>query len=96
MSESESQTTTDHDEIRDWVEEREGQPARVEGTEGGDGAGVLRIDFPDENDDEENLEDISWDEFFEAFENNDLAFLYQDEGSEGDTSYFSKFVSRED
>lgn len=92
---AESQTTTDHDAIRNWVEERDGQPAYVEGTEGGDG-GMLRIDFPDEGDDEEALEDISWDEFFETFEDNDLAFLYQEETDEGETSYFSKFVSRED
>ncbi|WP_435179250.1 hypothetical protein [Halorussus sp. AFM4] len=91
----ESQTTTDHDEIREWVEERDGQPAYVEGTEDGD-SGLLRIDFPDEGDDDENLDDISWDEFFETFEENDLAFLYQDETDDGETSYFSKFVSRED
>ena len=90
----ESQTTTDHDEIREWVEERDGQPAYVESTEDGDN-GLLRIDFPDEGDDEE-LDDISWDEFFETFEENDLAFLYQDESDDGETSYFSKFVSRED
>ncbi|NEU56553.1 hypothetical protein [Halorussus sp. MSC15.2] len=91
----ESQTTTDHDEIREWVEERDGQPAYVEDTEDGD-SGLLRIDFPDEGDDDENLDDISWDEFFETFEENDLAFLYQDETDDGETSYFSKFVSRED
>ena len=89
-----SQTTTDHDEIREWVEDRDGQPAYVESTENGDG-GMLRIDFPDQEDDE-NLDDISWDEFFETFEDNDLAFLYQDETDDGDTSYFCKFVSRED
>ena len=91
---TESTTTTDHDEIREWVEERDGSPAYVESTEDGD-SGLLRIDFPDQ-DDEERLDDISWDEFFETFEENDLAFLYQDEGGDGETSYFCKFVSRED
>lgn len=92
MSNDNSQQTTEHDEIREWVEERDGHPARVEGSgEGGDG--LLRIDFGEE---EENLEEISWDEFFEAFENNDLAFVYQEETSEGETSRFSKLVSRED
>lgn len=92
MSESESQRTTDHDEIRAWVEERDGHPARVEGT-GEDGDGLLRIDF-DEAD--EDLERIDWDEFFEAFEANDLALVYQDETDEGEESRFSKLVSRED
>lgn len=92
---AESTTTTDHDEIREWVEDRDGQPAYVETTEHGD-SGMLRIDFPDQDDEDENLDDISWDEFFETFEDNDLAFLYQEETSDNDTSYFSKFVSRED
>lgn len=87
----ESHRTTDHETIRNWVEERGGQPARVEETEDG-GAGVLRIDFTDD----ESLEPIPWDEFFETFEENDLAFLYQDETSEGEESYFTKFVSRDD
>ena len=64
--------------------------ARVEGT----GDGLLRIDIKDGDGEDENLEQISWDEFFEAFEENDLACLYQEETSDGDTSYFSKFVSR--
>lgn len=89
----ESQTTTNHDEIREWVEERDGQPAYVEDTENGNN-GVLRIDFPNQGDDDD-LDDISWDEFFETFEENDLAFLYQKETSDGDTSYFNKFVSRD-
>ena len=43
---SESKSTTDHDDIRRWVEERGGQPARVKET-GDDGdPGILRIDYP--------------------------------------------------
>lgn len=79
-----AKTTTNHDEIRNWAEERGGKPACVEGTED-----LLRIDFPD-NDGDEDLEEISWEEFFEAFEENDLAFLYQDE----EDSRFNKFVQR--
>jgi hypothetical protein len=43
---SKSTTTTDHDEIRGWVEEHGGKPVTVRGTGDGDDAGVLRIDFP--------------------------------------------------
>ncbi len=89
----ESKTTTDHDTIRSWVEERGGRPARVMRT-GSDGdAGLLRIDFPGRGDDDA-LEEIDWDAFFQAFEDNDLAFLYQEETKEGDESRFSKLVSR--
>jgi len=88
---SESKTTTNHDEIRQWVEKRGGRPAAVSET-GGDGdAGILRVDFGDED---EGLEEISWDEFFATFDENNLAFLYQEETSEGSESRFNKFVSR--
>jgi hypothetical protein len=91
---SESKSTTDHDEIRRWVEERGGRPARVKDT-GNDGdPGILRIDYPGRGDDE-SLEEISWDEWFEWFDKNGLAFLYQEETAEGKESRFSKLVSRE-
>ena len=35
MADNESKTTTDHDEIRRWAEERGGKPATVKGTESG-------------------------------------------------------------
>jgi ferritin-like metal-binding protein YciE len=40
---AESQTTTDHAEIRKWVESRQGHPARVKGTEDSSGEGLLRV-----------------------------------------------------
>ena len=89
----ESQTTTDHETIRRWVEERGGRPASVKDTGSTDDPGILRIDYPDRGDDEA-LEEISWEEFFEAFEANQLAFLYQEETADGEQSRFSKFVSR--
>lgn len=90
---SESKTTTDHDEIRRWVEEHEGVPASVRGTEDGDAAGVLRIDFPG-GAGEDALEHIDWDTWFAKFDENDLAFLYQEEKASGEDSTFFKLVSR--
>ncbi len=89
----ESKTTTDHDTIRKWVEERGARPAAVKGTGGGDDPGILRVDFPGAGD-EDSLEEISWEEFFDKFEENDLAFLYQEETSGGKESRFFKFVRR--
>lgn len=60
---SETTTTTDHDEIRRWVEEHGGTPASVKGTDSDGEAGVLRIDFPG-GADEDQLEHISWDDWF--------------------------------
>lgn len=91
---SASKTTTDHNEIKKWAEERQGKPALVRGTEDNqDGAGLLRINFPGYA--EENLKDISWDEFFETFDSKNLAFLYQDE-VEGEKSRFFKLVNKEE
>jgi hypothetical protein len=90
-----SKTTTDHDEIRRWAEERGGKPATVEDTaKSGEKAGLLRIDFPT-GAGSPPLEPISWDDFFEKFDEAELAMVYQDETAEGETSYFCKFVSRE-
>jgi hypothetical protein len=89
----ESKTTTDHDELRRWVEERGGRPAAVKET-GGDGdPGILRIGYPGVGDDD-SLEEIPSDESFDAFERNQLAFVYQEETKEGEESRFSKLVSR--
>lgn len=88
---SSSETTTDHNTIRQWVEKRNGRPAVVKGTESKDGEGILRIEFRHGD----KLEDIDWETFFDTFEDRKLAFLYQDKTAEGKESRFFKFVSRE-
>ena len=88
---SSGSTTTDHNVIRKWVESRKGRPAVVEGTEGADGEGILRVEFRHGD----KLEDIDWDEFFETFEDRKLAFLHQDRTSDGSENRFFKFVKRE-
>ena len=89
---AEATKTTDHDEIRRWVESRGGKPAAVSATGSGDDPGILRINFDEPGgDDDAGLEEISWDEWFQAFDDNNLVFLYSDEGD----SRFNKLVSRE-
>jgi hypothetical protein len=90
----ETKVTIDHEEIRRWVESRGGKPARVIETGGDSDPGILRIDFPGDGDDE-SLEPISWDEWFEWFDRNNLAFVYQDEKASGESSTFNKLVARE-
>ncbi len=86
-----SRTTRDHDTIRRWTEARGGQPARVPGTQQG-GAGVIRLQFP-ESEGTNDLEPISWDDFFAKFDENKLAFVYQEATSEGQVSRFNRIVS---
>ena len=78
----EANKTKDHNTIKNWVEERNGTPTVVEGTDD-----LLRIEF--ETTDNVELKEISWDTFFEIFDKNNLEFLYQNE----EDSTFCKFVS---
>lgn len=66
--------------IEKWVTARDGVPAKIRGTKD-----LLRIKF-------DNLEDklvtITWYEFFQVFESNNLTFLYEDNNE----SRFCKFI----
>jgi hypothetical protein len=85
----------DHDEIRSWVEERGGRPATIAGTpKRGEEAGLLRIDFPG-GAKNPPLEPISWEAFFEKFDEAKLALIYQDDEGEEEKNVFCKFVSQE-
>jgi len=85
--------TTDHDEIRRWAEDRGAQPACVKGTGRKGDIGMLRLDFPGYSG-EDSLQPISWDDFFEKFDENGLALLYQEKTSGGQKSNFNKLVDR--
>jgi hypothetical protein len=83
-----------HDEIRQWAEERTARPACVRGTGGGEDVGMIRLDFPGFSG-EQSLEHIDWDEWFQKFDESGLALLVQDTTADGQQSNFNKLVSRE-
>ncbi len=93
-----AQKTTDHDVIRKWVESHGGHPARVASTAPGKSearagsGGILRIEFGEPD---ASLDKISWNEFFDTFEEHKLALLYEDDTHEQTKSRFSKFVRRD-
>lgn len=89
----EAHTTIDHGQIRQWAEQRGGEPAEVAATGNDDDPGILRIKFPGQGSNED-LKEISWEEFFSKFEEKGLAFLYQDALKDGEPSRFFKFVFR--
>lgn len=97
---SQAKATTDHDEIRKWAEERGGRPAAVRSTQGKghrkDDIGIIRLEFPKApNAKDDNLEEISWEEWFEKFDEEGLALLHQDKTAKGELSNFNKLVKRE-
>lgn len=89
-----SRVLTDRDEIRSWAEERDAQPACVRGTGSEEDVGMIRLDFPGYSG-ETSLEPIEWDEWFQKFDENNLALLVEDETARGEKSNFNKIVGRE-
>ena len=85
-----TKTTTDHDTIRTWAESRGGKPAHVAETGDSDDPGLIKIMFGNTD----NLEPIDWDRFFEKFDDNDLAMIYQEKTADGERSKFYKLVNR--
>ncbi|HLI84171.1 MAG TPA: ferritin-like domain-containing protein [Bryobacteraceae bacterium] len=89
-----SRVLTDPEEIRAWAEDRGAQPACVRGTGGADDVGMIRLDFPGWGSDEK-LQPISWDKWFEKFDESGLALIVEEETATGQKSNFNKLVSRE-
>jgi hypothetical protein len=81
-----SLVTTDHDVIRQWAEERDATPCTVPGSEYEGRPGRLLLDFPGYRG--ENLEHISWDDWFRTFDERKLNFLYQEHKKDGSQSNF--------
>ena len=93
-SRNSSRVLTDHDEIRSWAEERDARPSAVQRTHTDDSVGIIRLDFPGYSG-ENSLEEIEWDEWFDKFDDNNLALVVQDETAGGERSNFNKIVSRD-
>ena len=89
-----AEPVTDHERIRKWAEQRGATPACVRGTGGKTDTGMIRLDFPGYSGGD-TLQEITWDEWFKAFEANKLALLIQEETADGQQSNFNKLVSRD-
>lgn len=95
MIDEEDKTTTNHDVIKNWVEERDAKPAIVIGTKTHTNRkGLLRISFPGYA--EENVREISWEKFFQIFDERDLVFQFQETKRNGEPSYFCKITNKND
>lgn len=86
-----SLATRNHEVIKKWAEERQATPSTIPGTEHASHLGVLRFNFPGFGGRE--LQEVSWDEWFRAFDERKLVFLFQEHRSDGKQSNFFKFDS---
>ena len=91
---SNSQQTTNHEVIRLWCEDRGGVPSSVGQTHDSDDVGIIRVHFPGQGSGDQ-LDEISWEDFFGKFEEAGLAFLYEVRTESGDLSRFSKLIRRD-
>lgn len=93
---SSSKTTKNHEEIRKWAEARNAVPCEVKGTERDDEPGIIRFEFPKaRNRNDAKLQEISWDEFFAKFDENNLELLFQEKTAGGQRSNFNKLIHPE-
>jgi hypothetical protein len=86
----------DHEEIQQWAEDRGAVPTCVRGTGGRArrDTGMIRLEFPRFGE-EPKLQPISWDDWFQKFDDSGLAVMVQDETASGERSNFNKLVKRE-
>jgi len=82
-----SLVTTDHEVIRKWAKSRRAVPATVPGTDHSGHLGVLRFDFPGYYSGD-RLVEVSWEEWFKAFDKRRLNFIYQERRTGGERSNF--------
>ena len=76
--------TTDHDEIRRWIQAHHGAPAR-------DTTGALRIDSLGVT---SGLEHLSWTDWFATFDRQGLALCYPEPHVRGGNSAWFELVPR--
>jgi len=85
------QVTTNHQTITQWVEQHDGRPATAEASD--HSVGYLRIKFPN-MDGTDGLATVSWREWFNEFEAEELAFVYCEQAEQDDPSGVYKLVDR--
>ncbi len=91
--------TTNHDVIRQWAEKHQATPQIIDHSGENEEIIALRLDFPGKEDDiflgqSNKPRNVSWEEFFQKFEDHDLAFSYHDTDAT-DPSLAYHFVRRD-
>jgi len=93
-SSASSKVLTEREEIQRWAEDRGAKPACVRNTGDEEDIGMIRLDFPGYSG-ADSLQPIGWDEWFDKFEESNLALLVQEETADGEISNFNKLINRD-
>jgi hypothetical protein len=88
---SKGQTTTDHEAIRRWAEVRGGRPVAARSADAD--ARPIRLAFSDTAS-TDDVEPISWDEWFRRFDEHGCALLIEELTSDGQVSRFNRLLYR--
>src|SRR5690242_18926507 len=89
-----SKVLTDHDEIKRWAEQRGAKPSAVRRTGGGEDIGMIWLAYPGYSG-ADSLAEVSWDDWFDKFDESNLALVAQEKRARGQSSNFNKLVSRD-
>jgi hypothetical protein len=85
-----SLATRSHEVIRQWAESRHATPCTAPGSEHDEHPGVLRFDFPGYGGG--RLQPVPWEDWFRAFDERGLTFIFQEHTSDGKQSNFFRLV----
>lgn len=77
--------------IKHWAQERNGIPSTIPGTGPSNRPGVLEFNFPGYT--KNRLQEISWEDWLNTFNERDLAFIYQEKLRNGSQSNFFQLDS---
>lgn len=93
-------TLINHQEIKDWAESKQGTPAIIDAPDAGSDKIGLRLDFPGLNDSAllaraKPSKTVTWNEFFEIFDSQKLAFVIDSQNRGSDWSSTYRFIKRE-
>ncbi len=86
--------TTDREEIRQWAKAHNGRPAVIRRPTRGGGVGIVDIDLAGVGNDED-VQPISWEDFFDYIEAHHLAFAYEKESRPGEQHWYHELVKRD-
>lgn len=89
---SEPKKTTNKSLIKSWVEAHKGMPALLQEDHQSKGP-VLCINFP-QSQQATPVRNISWEEFFSAFDTHNYVMVYREKQADEDESPFCKLMRR--